>query len=79
MMHRHARKRVLTIAALSIAGTTLAVGSTGCYRKVVDSRGIGADSTKLRSEYENQPLDFMTTENRRDKREVRPARERERP
>lgn len=71
--------RALTVAALLAAMGTLALASGGCYRKVVDSRGIGADSVKLRSEHESQPLDFITTETRRDKRDVRPARERERP
>lgn len=75
MKHARAiRVSILTLAAVAIVGS-----AGGCYRKVVDSRGIGADSTELRSEYESRPLDFMTTENRRDKREVRPARERERP
>lgn len=49
---------------------------SGCYRRVVDARGLGADSTKLRSEYEREPLDFITTETRRETRDVRPARDR---
>lgn len=73
------RSRIIKGSILTATAGVLALGAGGCYRKVVDSRGIGADSTKLRSEYESQPLDFMTTESRRDKREVRPARERERP
>lgn len=73
------RSRLIRASILTAAAAMLAFGAGGCYRKVVDSRGIGADSVKLRSEYESQPLDFMTTESRRDKREVRPARERERP
>jgi len=56
-----------------------ALPAAGCYRRVVDAKGIGADSTKLRNEYESQPLDFITTETRKDDREVRSARERERP
>ncbi|MFI4915320.1 MAG: hypothetical protein ACIAS6_02290 [Phycisphaerales bacterium JB060] len=71
--------RAIRYSILSLIAVTIVGSVGGCYRKVVDSRGIGADSTKLRSEYESRPLDFMTTENRRDKREVRPARERERP
>lgn len=75
MKHARAiRLSILTLAAVAIAGA-----AGGCYSRVVDSRGIGADSTKLRREHESRPLDFMTTENRRDKRDVRPARERERP
>ena len=73
------RSRFIRASILTAAAATLAFCAGGCYRKVVDSRGIGADSVKLRSEYESQPLDFMTTESRRDKREVLPARERERP
>ncbi|UYV13403.1 MAG: hypothetical protein NCW75_03750 [Phycisphaera sp.] len=76
-MQRRTATRALTTPALLAACGALALGMGGCYRKVVDSRGIGADSVKLRSEYESRPLDFMTTENRRDKREVRSARERE--
>lgn len=74
---RHTRYIRASIVGLATAGLLCAAG--GCYRKVVDARGIGADSTKLRSEYESRPLDFMTTTSRRDNREVRPARERERP
>ena len=70
-----ARRGMLAMALLGL----LAVPSAGCYRKVVNSRGIGADSTKLRSSHEQRPLDFITTETRREDRDVRPARERERP
>lgn len=76
-MQRRTTIRALTTTALLAACGTLALTSGGCYRKVVDSRGIGADSVKLRGQYESQPLDFMTTSSRRDKREVRSARERE--
>lgn len=76
-MQRQRATRALTTATLLAACGTLALSAGGCYRKVVNSRGIGADSTKLRSEYESQPLDFMTTKSRRDNREVRSARERE--
>lgn len=51
----------------------------GCYRKVVNARGLGADSTKLRSEHESRPLEAITTETRRDSRDPTPARKRDAP
>lgn len=55
------------------------VPSGGCYRKVVNSRGIGADSGKLRSEHESRPLKAITTETRLEPRDVTPARKRSSP
>ncbi len=76
-MNRSATTKALTNAAMLAVCGTLAVSAGGCYRKVVDSRGIGSDSAKLRRQHESQPLDFITTENRVDDRKVRSARERE--
>ncbi len=73
------RTRIIRVLLVASATGVLACAAGGCYRKVVSSRGIGADSTKLRSEYEHRPLDFMTTESRRERRDARPARERQRP
>jgi hypothetical protein len=78
-MQRRTTTRLLTATALLAVFGTLALASGGCYRKVVDSRGLGADSTKLRSEYEHQPAHYTTQRTYRDNREVRPAREREKP
>jgi hypothetical protein len=69
----------LTAAAALAAIIGTALTQAGCYKRVVNARGIGADSSKLRSEYESQPMDFITTETRREDREVRSARDREKP
>jgi len=74
------RSRTRLISRSSILASICLVAvlaSSGCYRRVVDARGLGADSGKLRREHESQPLDFITTETRREKRDVRPARDRE--
>lgn len=76
-MKRHQTTKIITTAAMLLVFGTLVLTSGGCYRKVVDSRGIGSDSAKLRRSHESQPLDFITTENRVDNRKVRSARERE--
>lgn len=55
------------------------VPSSGCYRKVVNSRGIGASSSQLRSEHEGRQPGAITTQSRRETRRTTPARERERP
>lgn len=51
----------LVLAALTLA--------SGCYSKVVDSRGIGGDSTELRKNHEfgseNPVQDVLTRENNR--------------
>ncbi len=51
----------LGLAALALA--------SGCYSKVVDSRGIGGDSTELRKNHEfgseNPVQDVLTRENNR--------------
>ncbi|GIW74041.1 MAG: hypothetical protein KatS3mg103_0563 [Phycisphaerales bacterium] len=64
---------------LSLACVLAAALPAGCYRKIVDARGIGAQSTKLRSSYEDRPQGPITTRTRSHDRETRPARERERP
>ena len=78
-MTRSRTRRLLRASLLVVAAGALLAPTAGCYRKVVNARGIGADSAKLRSEHESRPMDFITTETRRDDREVRSARERERP
>ena len=42
----------------------------GCYKRVVDSRGIGGDSEKLREQQEREPVlrDLLTTTTEREKR-----------
>ncbi len=71
------RSRLIRASILTAAAATLALGAGGCYRKVVDSRGIGADSQKLRSEYEREPIHYRKiNETRRSERDVRPARDR---
>ena len=64
-------------AIAALIGVVVLASSSGCYRKVVDARGLGADSGKLRREYERRPMDLITTETRREKRDYRPARDRE--
>lgn len=78
-MTRSRTSNILRAILVLAVGAALVGPSSGCYRKVVGAKGIGADSSKLRSEYESRPLDFITTETRTDDREVRSARERERP
>ncbi len=53
---------VLTLLALA--------AMPGCYRRVVDARGIGGDSEKLRERQEREPAlrDVLTTTNEREKR-----------
>lgn len=77
-MQKRTTTRALTKAAVVAACGTLVLGTGGCYKRVVDARGIGADSSKLRSEYEREPVHYRTnSESRRGSREVRSARERE--
>lgn len=71
------RRRLIRVSILISAAGALAFGSGGCYKRVVDSRGLGADSTKLRSEYEREPVHYRKiNETRRTDRDVRPARDR---
>jgi len=50
-------------------GLAALVLASGCYSKVVDSRGIGGDSTELRKNHEfgseNPVQDVLTRENNR--------------
>jgi hypothetical protein len=49
----------------------LAAAAPGCYRKVVNARGIGADSVELRDSREfdlQKPLRPLTTTNERQKK-----------
>jgi len=64
--HLDRRTRTLVIAA---AGAVL-VALPGCYKRVVDSRGIGGDSEKLREQQEREPVlrDLLTTTTEREKR-----------
>lgn len=79
-MPRAKVRRSLTAAAALAALIGTALTQAGCYKRVVNARGIGADSSKLRSEYEREPVHYRTTtESRREPREVRPARDREKP
>ncbi len=79
-MQRRTATKALTIAVLLTASGTLVLATGGCYKRVVNARGIGADSSKLRSEYEREPAHYVTTtESRRESRDVRPARDREKP
>jgi hypothetical protein len=59
------------IAAVVLVGAGLAL-SGGCYSKVVDGKGIGADSRTLRKNHEfgsERPIqDFVTTEQQRRQR-----------
>lgn len=48
-----------------------AVSATGCYRKIVNARGIGADSPELRESREfdlRKPLRPLTTSSERQKK-----------
>ena len=73
---RRAGRTLIGTAVFSLVAATM-LPAAGCYRRVVDARGLGADSTKLRSELEHEPAHYRTiTETRRETREVRPARER---
>ena len=78
MTRSHAQP-TLRAAVLVAACAVLVLPSAGCYRKVVNAKGLGADSAKLRSEYEHQPAHYTTQKKTRDTREVRPARERDTP
>ncbi|MEL6497035.1 MAG: hypothetical protein AAF937_06290 [Planctomycetota bacterium] len=59
-------RRIVTIAA---AGALL-LALPGCYKRVVDSRGLGGDSQKLREQKEREPVlrDLLTTTTEREKR-----------
>lgn len=61
------RSRCQTALALAVVGLLL---MPGCYRRVVDARGIGGDSEKLREQQEREPLlrDALTTSRERDKK-----------
>jgi|GEM_PF-4234762 len=77
-MQRRTTTKALTTAVVLVACGTTVLGTGGCYKRVVNARGIGADSSKLRSEYEREPVHYRTnSESRRESREVRSARERE--
>lgn len=56
----------MTIAA---AGALLLV-LPGCYKRVVDARGLGGDSETLREQKEREPVlrDLLTTTTEREKR-----------
>ncbi|MEO1717411.1 MAG: hypothetical protein AAFR76_09900 [Planctomycetota bacterium] len=59
-------RRIVTIAA---AGALL-LALPGCYKRVVDARGLGGDSEKLREQKEREPVlrDLLTTTTEREKR-----------
>lgn len=71
--------RTLRLALMAALVGVAIMPQAGCYRKVVNSRGIGADSTKLRSEHEGRQPKAITTQSRREIRRTTPAHEREKP
>ena len=64
------RRRRIPAALAILAGSALVFTVPGCYKRVVDSRGIGGDSEKLREQQEREPVlrDLLTTTTEREKR-----------
>lgn len=64
--------RIRSTVGSAIIGAGLLALSGGCYSKVVDGKGIGADSNELRRNHEfgsDHPIqDLVTRENERHQR-----------
>ncbi|MFI4891815.1 MAG: hypothetical protein ACIAQ0_00060 [Phycisphaerales bacterium JB058] len=68
-MNSASHRRAIGRGARLCFGLLAAVIACGCYSKVVDAKGIGADSTELRKNHEfgseNPVQDVLTRDKRR--------------